>query len=687
MEQFRRTGEALGSLRALMVFQDDIQINKKQCCLLFDIFNLAFERIAEEMRQNLKFEEKSTKWKVLEHPLRSLYRIFKEGELYVKECLENKDWWSKVITFSKSTDCVEFHIHNLLCCIPVVMEAIEAASEISGCDQDEIQKKRFIFSKKYENEWKDPKLFQWLFGKQYLASQDICSRLETVWKEDRWILLDTIRKKRSESSLALTKQEQRLMELLVKNLDGSEPSNGKLFPSSILVSWKDYQVRRRLGNGSQYKEIQWVGESFVLRHFFGNIELLIPEISRLSAMSHPNILNFLCSFCDEEKKECFLVTELMTKDLSNYMKEITQPRKRVVPFSLPVAVDLMLQIARGMEYLHSQNIYHGDLNPSNILVRARNVYPEGHLHAKVSGFGLSSIKDNPRNPCQQNGNGALPVIWYGPEVLAEQEQTGNNCNCKYTEKADVYSFGMICFELLTGKVPFEDSHLQGDKMSRNVRAGERPLFPFTAPKYLTNLTKRCWHSDPSQRPSFSSICRILRYIKRFLLMNPDNNQPDPPLPVIDYCEVEAGLLKKFPSWGNPDTAAPVSQIPFQMFAYRVIEKEKTSLSLKDRSSESGSDGTSVCGDENASIVDDPFPTLTEKKPSVCSETNKKTLLKKIITTAMTDGKNTKQPVTPKGRQRPPQLSPCGLNMRMKSESQLSMVMSPSMRKRSGHVSD
>lgn len=37
---------------------------------------------------------------------------------------------------------------------------------------------------------------------------------------------------------------------------------------------------------------------------------------------------------------------------------------------------------------------------------------------------------------------------------------------KYSDKSDVYSFGMVCFELLTGKVPFEDSHLQGDKMSR-----------------------------------------------------------------------------------------------------------------------------------------------------------------------------------------------------------------------------
>ncbi|KAK9280707.1 hypothetical protein L1049_014405 [Liquidambar formosana] len=336
MEQFRQIGEVLGSLKALMVFQEDIQINQRQCCLLLDIFTLAYDSIAEEMRQNLKFEEKHTKWRILEQPLRELHRIFKEGELYIRQCLETKDWWAKAITLYQNTDCVEFYIHNLLCCIPIVIEAIELAGEISGWDQDEIQKKRFVYSIKYQKEWNDPKLFQWKFGKQYLVSQDFCNRLDTVWKEDRWILLNKIQEKRLSGSMSSSKYERRLTDLLCKNLDGSEPLNGKLLPCSILVSSKDYQVRRRLGNGSHYKEILWLGESFALRHFFGDIEPLIPEISQILSLSHPNIMHFLCGFTDEEKKECFLVMELMTRDLCSYIKEMYGPRKRI-PFSLPVA--------------------------------------------------------------------------------------------------------------------------------------------------------------------------------------------------------------------------------------------------------------------------------------------------------------------------------------------------------------
>ncbi|GMN42972.1 hypothetical protein TIFTF001_012182 [Ficus carica] len=538
------------------------------------------------MRNSLRFEEKNTKWKILEQPLRVLYGIFREGEAYIKHCLESKEWWAKVISLYQNSDCVEFHIHNLLSCIPIVVEAIESAGEISGSDHDEMQKKR----------------------------REFCDQVESVWREDRWNLVNKIRERKIAGS---TKNEQRLVDLLFKGYDGSGPFNGKLLPSSVLVGSKDYQVRRRLGSGSQYKEILWLGESFASRHFFGDAESLMPEISSLLSLSHPNIVNFLCGFADVEKKEWFFIMELMSKDLFSYIKETCGSRKRF-PFSLPVAVDLMLQIARGMKYLHSKKIYHGDLNPYNIHVRSRgnSIATEGsHLIAKVSGFGLISV----RNFGQKNSsshNGTLPFI----------------------------CFGMVCFELLTGKVPFEDGHLQGDKMSGNIRAGERPLFPFQSPKYVTNLTKKCWHTDPNQRPSFSSVCRILRYIKRFISMNPDyNTQPDPPVPSLDYCDIESGLLRSFPNWGSSDQSPSVSQIPFQMFVYRISEKEKASRNFKDNSEESGSDAASIGGDGNLITIDDTFPSTPERKPLASPDSTNK----RLSSVKSSDAKMNK-PGTPRG---------------------------------------
>ncbi|KAI3873375.1 hypothetical protein MKW92_005671 [Papaver armeniacum] len=630
MDQFRHLGKVLGYLKALMVFKDDIQINQRQCCLLVDVYTLAAKYEMESNRMSLK----------------ELHRIYKEGAHYIQQCLEIKDWWAKAISLAQNTDCIEFHIHNFLSCIPVVIEAIEIAGEIAGCDHDEIHKKRVIISNKYDKDWRDPKLFQWKYGRQYLVSQDICNRLDTVWREDRWFLLQTIREMRSSTNIS--KQEQRLAEILIRKLDDTEPET--IFNSSLLVGSKDFQVRRRLGNGSsQYKEIQWLGESFAVRQFYGNIDKLIPNISLLLSITHPNVMHFPWGFSDEDKKENFLVMELMNKDLFSYIKEISGPRRRIL-FSLPVAVDLI----------------------------TRNSSSDGYLHAKVSGFGLSSIKNfNVRTPSSPQET--HPHIWYAPEVLSEQD-SGDNCAFRCSEKADVYSFGMICYQLLTGKVPFEDLHGQGDKLSRNIRSGERPSFPFSPPKYLTSLTKRCWHAEPLQRPSFTSICRILRYIKRFLLMNPDHSQPDAPSPVMDYCDIEQGLSKKFCEWGSHDPLV-VSQIPFQMFAYRGFEKERIIVNFRERSSESGSDGASLCGDENGGTLEDPFQQIAEM-PTASYERTEPVLKKTFSAKKFMDGKISKPGTpSPRGRTRPPQLTIWGRNLNNES------IMSPRRRKASGHSSD
>ncbi|KAF2297922.1 hypothetical protein GH714_005446 [Hevea brasiliensis] len=176
---------------------------------------------------------------------------------------------------------------------------------------------------------------------------------------------------------------------------------------------------------------------------------------------------------------------------------------------------------------------------------------------------------------------------------------------------------MLFFQLLTGKLPFEDGHLQGDQMTKNIRAGERPLFPSLSPKFLVNLTKKCWHNDPNYRPSFSSICRVLRYIKKFLAMKPSDGQPVMQSPPVDYSELETWFLKKHSEEVNCGLAS-VSQIPFQMFVYRLMEKEKTSLGIRLKHSET-SQGTSNGEDENTSVAEDPIARAIDAR-SVGSDT-------------------------------------------------------------------
>lgn len=101
-----------------------------------------------------------------------------------------------------------------------------------------------------------------------------------------------------------------------------------LFPKGCLlkVSCKDLHVKRIIGSGSfgEVKEIIWMGKNFSMRHMFTNVEIFLHEVSAMSKLLHPNLLQALSSFVDKDRSECCLVTELMHKDLRSFINEWMQ---------------------------------------------------------------------------------------------------------------------------------------------------------------------------------------------------------------------------------------------------------------------------------------------------------------------------------------------------------------------------
>ncbi|KAK3134729.1 hypothetical protein QOZ80_5BG0409990 [Eleusine coracana subsp. coracana] len=741
MEQLRQVGEALGAVHALMTFADDnLRINPRQCRLLADACALAFAAVAGEVRSQLRFDERSSaKWRPLESPLRELHRAVRDAEGFVRHCLVDPRetlWWARTAASTHGADlCVDAHMHNLLWSVAVVVEAVEVVAEAGG-DPEETARRKVAFVKDYDRDMLDPRLFKQRLGARFLATPELAARMDVAWKEDRWLLVQHLEERRTCSSSSsspeppplTTRHEHRLADVLTS-------PRGKIHPASILLQGGgggEFQIRRRITGSLGLKEAQWMGEAFAVRHLVGvdNLDMVAAEVATLTSVAHPNVAHCRYCFHDEERREVFMVMDqLMAKDLASYVKEVTGAAKRRTPFpTLVVAVDVMLQIARGMEYLHSKKIFHGDLNPTNVLVKMRHHGGDSHMHVKVAGFGAAqpsssspgfisaaqssssaSPRPSPRASSSNanvngnaNGNNVVnnnPCIWYAPEVLEE----GSNHRC--TEKADVYSFSMICFELLTGKIPFEDNHLQGEHMSKNIRAGERPLFPFQTPKYLTSLTKRCWHADPAQRPNFSSICRVLRYVKRHLVINPPPppDQPDAATtttpPPFDYLDIEANLLRRFPAWqGN---AAPrVADVPFQMFAYRVMEKEKMRAVLhinnsnnRDKASDTSSDGNSLCGDDGTSsfgtVLTDPDSLSVSSRATSWSlperNTSKKAASPRKATSRLAGPPQKSKSM---GVVRPPQIT-ARRTPRIKSDGQLNSPVLPSRRRAStgGHLSD
>eukprot|EP00268_Persea_americana_P032988 TRINITY_DN3264_c0_g1_i1.p1 TRINITY_DN3264_c0_g1~~TRINITY_DN3264_c0_g1_i1.p1 ORF type:complete len:220 (-),score=39.16 TRINITY_DN3264_c0_g1_i1:219-800(-) len=156
---------------------------------------------------------------------------------------------------------------------------------------------------------------------------------------------------------------------------------------------------------------------------------------------------------------------------------------------------IAMDAAFGMEYLHSKNIVHFDLKCDNLLVNMRD--PSRPI-CKVGDFGLSKIK---RNTLVSGGvRGTLP--WMAPELL-------NGHSSKVSEKVDVFSFGIVMWEILTGEEPYANMHY-GAIIGGIVNNTLRPPVPGWCDPGWRKLMEQCWAPDPVARPSFTEIASRLR---------------------------------------------------------------------------------------------------------------------------------------------------------------------------------
>jgi len=155
-------------------------------------------------------------------------------------------------------------------------------------------------------------------------------------------------------------------------------------------------IAKHLGQGTYgtvYQSV-WLGLPCAQKVFTGAENVSFKkEADILGTLKHPNIIKLFC--CTTDAKSCSLVMELMSTDLRNLIDEKMKDPKHVVPFSLPVAVDIMLQVARGLKYMHEQRVGHRDIKSSNILVNRTSV-PEltemGYVDVKLADFGFAKAK-------------------------------------------------------------------------------------------------------------------------------------------------------------------------------------------------------------------------------------------------------------------------------------------------------
>ncbi|XP_010937270.1 uncharacterized protein [Elaeis guineensis] len=214
------------------------------------------------------------------------------------------------------------------------------------------------------------------------------------------------------------------------------------------------------------------------------------EACILSKLHHPNVVAFYGVVQDGPGGTLATVTEFM---VNGSLKHVLLRKDKYL--DLRKRLILSMDAAIGMEYLHSKNIVHFDLKCDNLLV---NLKDPSRPICKVGDFGLSKMK---RNTMVSGGmRGTLP--WMAPELLTISSN-------KVSEKVDVYSFGIVMWEILTGEEPYADMHY-GAVIGGILNNTLRPPVPNSCDPDWRRLMEQCWAPDPEQRPSFTQIASRLR---------------------------------------------------------------------------------------------------------------------------------------------------------------------------------
>jgi serine/threonine protein kinase len=167
------------------------------------------------------------------------------------------------------------------------------------------------------------------------------------------------------------------------------------------------------------------------------------------------------------------------------------------------------KIMQGLANIHSVNVVHRDLHSGNIFFGEPDLYFMEDI--TIGDLGIS--KSATESAFDENYYGIIPYM--APEIFQGQ---------KYTKASDIYSIGMIMWELMTGRRPFWDRN-HDSELIIEIYDGLRPPIVTNAPKGYIELMKECWHPDPDKRPTADDIYDKIDKIYREESKNYNNEKP------------------------------------------------------------------------------------------------------------------------------------------------------------------
>ncbi|CAK9272810.1 unnamed protein product [Sphagnum jensenii] len=285
--------------------------------------------------------------------------------------------------------------------------------------------------------------------------------------------------------------------------DSSRYSREKLvehavaFAKEYEIPWEDLLIGERIGQGSYGKvyRADWQGSDVAVKVFLDQhvqmeaIEEFKAEVAIMRRLRHPNVVLFMGAVT--KPPNLSIITEFCPRGslyrlLHRPNRELDEKRR----------IRMALDVVKGMNYLHrcSPPVVHRDLKSPNLLV-------DKNWTVKVCDFGLSRLK---HNAFLSSKSSAGTPEWMAPEVLRNELSD---------EKSDIYSFGVILWELSTLQQPW--TGMNPIQVVGAVGFQHRRLpIPDNVDPAIANIIQACWRMDPRQRPSFSEIMQELKILTR-----------------------------------------------------------------------------------------------------------------------------------------------------------------------------
>ncbi|CAD8174233.1 unnamed protein product [Paramecium octaurelia] len=302
------------------------------------------------------------------------------------------------------------------------------------------------------------------------------------------------------------KRSRRLREINKKEKEKDDRQQHHL-PKKLLVMLKEFGINERVlivfheliigqiigegGYGVVHKG-KWLGQDVAIKSYGkrksqGNLKYklqmadFLKEVEVISNLRHPNIVLYM-GVCIR-KQNYYLITEYLEEgSLFDHL------HKKKTHIDQKALMQIVEDIALGMNYLHGRKVMHCDLKSSNVLI-------DQNWNVKLCDFGLSKINKKIDHKVNKGARIGTPN-WMAPEIMRGEP---------YQEKSDIYSFGMILWEIITQQIPYEG--LSQTQIIGSVGYGQdQVIIPSNSnPPILLQIAKKCLKKNPSERPTFADI--------------------------------------------------------------------------------------------------------------------------------------------------------------------------------------